>query len=98
MTVKKKAPAKKAPAAKQDNQPPAEKWVFVGLNVRIDEGEYRATSKDYKVSDKANGWDLIFEEPDRFRVIKDKPDGTRVVHVYPKDRLIHWSIDAKKED
>lgn len=69
------------------------KYRLVGLDVWFKDPEWATIS--YKVGTTANKWDMILEEEDRFRVLRDKKDGTREVVVLPKGTLSHWKIYAQ---
>ena len=72
------------------------KYKLVGLDVWFKELEWAPNF--YKVGTTANKWDIILEEEDRFRVLRDKKDGTREVVVLPKESLSHWKIYAQPEE
>ena len=71
------------------------KFKFVGLDLWFKKEEWHPMS--CKVGKIASAWDLIFEETDRFRVLRDKKDGTREVMVVPKDSLTHWKVYATED-
>lgn len=56
--------------------------------------EYAQEKQTYRIA--KNSWNLIIEEGDMFRAVKDKPDGTRVVEVILKAHLRGWRVDAVK--
>lgn len=75
---------------------PKESYIVCGLDVWWNNYEYPPSV--YKVGDGVNRWQLILEEDERFRVLRDKKDGVREVVVLPKSTLSHWKLYAKKAD
>lgn len=83
-------------ADKKKVETPKENYIACGLDVMFKNDDYAPTV--YKVGEGVNKWQLILEEDERFRIIRDKKDGVREVVVLPKDSLSHWKLYAKKAD